>query len=61
MAVAVQVNGKTRDVIQLAAGTEEAAAVERARASAKIERHLNGKSIARTIFVKDRLINFVVK
>jgi len=58
--VAVQINGKTRDVIQLPAGTEEAAAVEQARASVKVQRHLDGKAIARTIYVKDRLINFVV-
>ena len=61
VAVAVQVNGKTRDVIQLAAGMGESAAVERARASEKVIRHLGGKSIARTIYVQDRLINFVVK
>jgi leucyl-tRNA synthetase len=59
VSVAVQVNGKTRDVIQLAAGTEEAAAVERARASEKVARHLDGEAVARTIYVRDRLINFV--
>ncbi len=61
VALAVQVNGKTRDVIQLAAGTAEGTAVEQARASEKVARHLNGKSIARTIYVPDRLINFVVR
>ncbi len=61
VAVAVQVNGKTRDVLQLAAATEETAAVERARASDKVARHLDGKSIVRTIYVPDRLVNFVVK
>jgi leucyl-tRNA synthetase len=59
VSVAVQINGKTRDVIQLPAGTVEAAAVEQARRSAKVQRHLDGKAIARTIYVRDRLINFV--
>jgi leucyl-tRNA synthetase len=59
VSVAVQINGKTRDVIQLPAGTDEAAAVEQARRSAKVLRHLDGKAIARTIYVRDRLINFV--
>ncbi len=61
VAIAVQVNGKTRDVLQLAVGTDEAAAVERARESDRVWRHLDGKTIARTIYVQDRLINFVVK
>jgi leucyl-tRNA synthetase len=60
VSVAVQVNGKTRDVIQLPAGTDEETAVAQARASAKVQRHLDGADIKRTIYVKDRLINFVV-
>jgi leucyl-tRNA synthetase len=61
VAVAVQVNGKTRDVLQLAAGVDEASALEQARASDKVVRHIDGKSVVRTIYVPDRLINFVVK
>lgn len=61
VAVAVQINGKTRDVIQLPAGSDESAAVQRARSSDRVARHLDGKSIARTIYVPDRLINFVVQ
>ncbi|MEX2160131.1 MAG: leucine--tRNA ligase [Dehalococcoidia bacterium] len=57
--VAVQINGKVRDVIELDAGTGEPAAVAAARASEKVTRHLDGKPIARTIYVQDRLINFV--
>jgi leucyl-tRNA synthetase len=61
VSVAVQINGKTRDVIELPAGASESAAVEQARASEKVRRHLDGKHIARTIYVKDRLLNFVVR
>jgi leucyl-tRNA synthetase len=60
VAVAVQINGKTRDVIQVATGSDEAAVVELARRSEKVQRHLNGEPIARTIFVADRLVNFVL-
>jgi leucyl-tRNA synthetase len=59
VSVAVQINGKTRDVIQLPAGTDEVAAIEHARRSDKVARHLDGQAIARTIYVPDRLINFV--
>jgi leucyl-tRNA synthetase len=61
VAVAVQVDGKTRDVVQVAPGTAEAAAVERARASERVARHLDGKTVVRTVYVPDRLINFVTR
>jgi leucyl-tRNA synthetase len=61
VAVAVQVNGKTREVLQLAVGMPEADAVAKARASEKVKRHIDGANIVRTIYVPDRLINFVVR
>jgi leucyl-tRNA synthetase len=59
--IAVQINGKTRDVIQVEAGSAEDHVVERVRSSPRVQRHLDGQAIARTIFVPDRLVNFVVK
>ena len=55
----VQIDGRTRDVVQIAAGSDEAAAIECAKASPRVQRHLDGKEIARTIYVPDRLLNFV--
>jgi len=59
--VAVQIDGKTRDVIAVAAGSAEDAVVALAKSSPKVGRHLDGKAIARTIFVPDRLLNFVTR
>ena len=59
VAVAVQVDGRTRDVLQVEAGSDEEAVVQQARQSPRVQRHLDGKAIARTIFVPDRLLNFV--
>ncbi|MFZ6035670.1 MAG: leucine--tRNA ligase [Patescibacteria group bacterium] len=55
---AVQVNGKLRDMITVTAGTEEADVVSAARASEKVDKHLTGEP-RKTIFVKDKLVNFV--
>ncbi len=55
---AVQVNGKLRDTITVTAGTEEADVVSAARASEKVDKHLTGEP-RKTIFVKDKLVNFV--
>jgi leucyl-tRNA synthetase len=61
VSVAVQIDGKTRDVITIAAGSDESSAVGQAKASPKVTRHLDGRQIARTVYVPDRLVNFVTK
>ncbi|MGB2694548.1 MAG: leucine--tRNA ligase [Dehalococcoidia bacterium] len=60
VSVAVQINGKTRDVIEVEAGSAQGVVVERAQALPRIERHLDGRAIVKTIYVPDRLVNFVV-
>ena len=57
--VAVQVNGRLRDTLQLAAGAEQAEAEAAARAAAGVARHLEGKTLRRVIWVPDKLLNFV--
>ena len=57
--LAVQIDGRTRDVVQVAAGSDEATAIECAKTSPRVQRHLAGKEIVRTIYVPDRLLNFV--
>jgi leucyl-tRNA synthetase len=55
----VQVNGKVRDRIQVPAGLSEDELVARARASEKVQAHLNGEE-RRVIVVPDKLVNLVV-
>jgi leucyl-tRNA synthetase len=59
--IAVQVNGKVRDRLRLPAGAPEDAARAAAMASASVRAHVEGKEIARVIYVPDRLLNIVVK
>ncbi|GBG65680.1 hypothetical protein CBR_g51980 [Chara braunii] len=59
--IAVQVNGKVRSTIELVVGADEAAAVEAAMADAFIQKAVNGKSIAKKIFVPGRILNLVVR
>jgi leucyl-tRNA synthetase len=56
---AVQVNGKLRGTIVVAAGTTEAAARAAAQAEPSIARHITGEP-TRVVFVPGKLINFVV-
>jgi len=55
----LQVNGKVRDRVEVPAGLPEEELVARARASAKVQAHLNGEE-RRVIVVPDKLVNIVV-
>ena len=59
--LAVSVNGKTRDVIEVGteATQEEVEAI--AKASPKVAQFLNGVTIVKVIYVKGRILNIVVK
>ena len=54
-----QVNGKVRDRIEVPAGLPDDELIARARASERVQAHLNGKE-PRAIVVPDKLVNFVV-
>src|SRR5581483_8434819 len=55
----LQVNGKVRDRIEVPAGLSEAELIERAKASPKVQAHLNGGE-PRAFVVPDKLVNLVV-
>ncbi|MBU0553634.1 leucine--tRNA ligase [Myxococcota bacterium] len=57
---AVQVNGKLRGQVELAADVDEATALAAAKADPNVARHLEGKTLRREIFVPKRMINLVV-
>ncbi|TSA44382.1 leucine--tRNA ligase [bacterium] len=56
----IQINGKVRDQIEVAAGVKEEEAKKLALERDKIVKYIDGKNIRKIIFVPDRLINFVV-
>ncbi len=59
--MAVQVNGKVRARIAVAADVPKDSALSQARANSRIQEELSGKKVVREIFVPRKLINFVVK
>jgi len=59
--IPVQINGKLRCTIMLDAGTEQSKALETAKADSKIAALITDKQIVKEIFIKDKLINIVVK
>ena len=57
----VQVNGKVRGNVDIPAEADQDAAVEAAKADPQINKFLDGKNIVKVIFVKGKILNFVVK
>jgi leucyl-tRNA synthetase len=58
--LAVQVNGKRRDEIEVPADADEAAVRAAALAAENVRRHLEGREPRKVIVVKGRLVNLVV-
>ena len=58
--IAVQVNGKVRGKVKVAAGTSQDEVMEMAKADAGVAGHLAGKTVRKVIFVEDKLLNIVV-
>ncbi len=60
VSVAVQVMGKTRGVIEVEPGVDQKKAEELAKAIPAVINQLKEKQIRKVIFVKDKIINFVL-
>ena len=56
----IQVNGKVRDRVEVAADAPEDELVARAKASPKVQAQLNGRQIRQAIVVPRKLVNLVV-
>jgi leucyl-tRNA synthetase len=56
----IQVNGKVRDRVQVSADASEQELVERAKASPRVQPHVDGREIRQTIVVPRKLVNLVV-
>jgi len=58
--IAVQVNGKVRAEIVIGAEDAEAEVKSKALADEAVQKHLAGRDIKKTIYIKNRLINIVL-
>ncbi|MDP2933932.1 MAG: leucine--tRNA ligase [bacterium] len=59
--IPISVNGKMRDIIEVANAASQTKVEELALQSLKVEAYLKGKTIVRTIYVPGKMLNFVVK
>ncbi|MDD4050309.1 MAG: leucine--tRNA ligase [candidate division Zixibacteria bacterium] len=59
--IAVQVNGKLRGQVEVAADADEATIISEAKLVERVVPHIAGKTIVKEIYVKGRLVSLVVK
>ena len=60
VAIGVQVNGKVRGSVTLAVDADEATALEAARADDRVAAHLAGKTVKKVVYVKAKILSFIV-
>ena len=59
--MAVQVNGKLKSTITVPSDSEDSVVIDAACADDKIKRLMEGKQLVKTIVVKNKLINLIIK
>ena len=59
--IAIQINGKTREVIEIEKDLVEEKVSLIAKKNTKISKNLSNKKIERVIFVKNKIINYLVR
>jgi leucyl-tRNA synthetase len=58
--IAVQVNGKLRGTIALAADADETVAREAAMSEGRVKAYVDGKVLRKVVYVKGKILNFIV-
>ena len=58
--LAVQINGKTRDIITVKRNLKEKEIGEFILKNSKAKKYLEEKKITKTIFVKNKIINYII-
>ncbi len=59
--LAIQINGKTRDIIKIKTNSSEKEINEIIHNSSKAKKYLEKSNIIKTIFVKNRILNYITK
>ena len=56
----IQVNGKTRDILNIKRNLAETEITNLVKNSIKANKHIENKKIIRTVFIKNKIINYIV-
>ena len=56
----IQINGKKRSIIEINKGLDEQSIIEKLKKDKSVEKYLKGKKIFKTIYIKDKILNFII-
>ena len=59
--IVVQINGKKRSLISTENSINEKDLIEKIKETKELQKFLEGKDIIKSIFIKDKLINLIIK
>ncbi|MFL2890081.1 MAG: leucine--tRNA ligase [Pelagibacteraceae bacterium] len=59
--IAIQINGKTKEIIEIEQNLDEKNVINESKKNNKIMKSLANKEITKTIFVKNKIINYLIK
>ena len=59
--MAIQINGKTRDVFEVNKSMNQTDIVELCKSNLKVKSRIENVNIIKIIFVQDKIINFIIK
>ena len=59
--IVIQVNGKKRGLILIENSIEEKDLIAKIKKTNELQKFLDGKTIIKSIFIKDKLINLIIK
>ena len=59
--IVIQINGKKRSLMNIDKNINEKEVIEKVKLDSKIKKYLENKSILKSIYIKNKLINLIVK
>ena len=59
--IVVQVNGKKRGILEMPINSKESTIIEKSKKVDNVLKHLEGLTIVKSIYIKNKLINFIIK
>ena len=59
--IVIQINGKKRNTILVNGEIDEKNLIEKIKNSKNVEKYIDGKQIIKTIYIKNKLINIIIK
>jgi leucyl-tRNA synthetase len=60
LTIAVQINGKLRGEVEVPADADKESIIEAAKTNPKVAGHLEGQAVKKSIYVPNKLVNFVI-